>query len=136
MSQGEYAEILAEFLRESGGVAVIDDGLATELEDNDADLKNALWSVKCLFTCPDLIRRATIQGFLSRGFSQEESESFLRRSVELACEAQSIYLEKCSDCSDEAKDITQYRNRPILIAASVGSYGAYLADGSKYRLVQ
>ncbi|KAG8091638.1 hypothetical protein GUJ93_ZPchr0012g20943 [Zizania palustris] len=151
MSQGEYAHMLAEFLRESGGAAVIDGGLATELEANGADLKDALWSAKCLFTCPDLIRKvhldymeagasvlitgsyqATIQGFLSRGFSQEESESFLRRSVELACEARSIYLEKCSDCSDEAKDRTKYRNRPILIAASVGSYGAYLADGSEY----
>ncbi|KAG8091641.1 hypothetical protein GUJ93_ZPchr0012g20943 [Zizania palustris] len=79
-----------------------------------------------------MLFQATIQGFLSRGFSQEESESFLRRSVELACEARSIYLEKCSDCSDEAKDRTKYRNRPILIAASVGSYGAYLADGSEY----
>lgn len=82
-----------------------------------------------------MLLQATIQGFLSKGFSQEESESFLRRSVELACEARAIYLEKCSNSSDEAKDVTKYRKRPILIAASVGSYGAYLADGSEYRLV-
>ncbi|XP_052134156.1 homocysteine S-methyltransferase 2-like [Oryza glaberrima] len=150
--QGEYhADMMAEFLRGSGGAAVIDGGLATELEANGADLKDALWSARCLFTCPDLIRKvhldyleagasvlitgsyqATIQGFLSKGFSQEESESFLRRSVELACEARAIYLEKCSNGSDEAKDVTKYRKRPILIAASVGSYGAYLADGSEY----
>uniref|UniRef100_A0A0E0M7T1 Uncharacterized protein n=1 Tax=Oryza punctata TaxID=4537 RepID=A0A0E0M7T1_ORYPU len=152
MSQGgEYAHAMAEFLRGSGGAAVIDGGLATELEANGADLKDALWSARCLFTCPDLIRKvhldylkagasvlitgsyqATIQGFLSKGFSQEESESFLRRSVELAREARVIYLEKCSNGSDEAKDRTKYRKRPILIAASVGSYGAYLADGSEY----
>uniref|UniRef100_A0A0D9XJU9 Uncharacterized protein n=1 Tax=Leersia perrieri TaxID=77586 RepID=A0A0D9XJU9_9ORYZ len=153
MSQGggEYADAMAEFLRESGGAAVIDGGLATELEANGADLKDALWSARCLFTCPDLIRKvhldylevgasvlitgsyqATIQGFLSKGFSQEESETFLRRSVELAREARAIYLEKCSNGSDDAKDRTKYRKRPILIAASVGSYGAYLADGSEY----
>lgn len=76
--------------------------------------------------------QATIQGFLSRGFSQEESESFLKRSVELACEARDTYLGKCSNNSDEPKDGTRYRERPILVAASIGSYGAYLADGSEY----
>ncbi|KAG8076939.1 hypothetical protein GUJ93_ZPchr0006g41529 [Zizania palustris] len=60
MSQREYADILAEFLRESGGAAVIDDGPAMELEDNGADLKNALWSAKCLFTCPNLIRKVRL----------------------------------------------------------------------------
>uniref|UniRef100_A0ACD6AR41 Uncharacterized protein n=1 Tax=Avena sativa TaxID=4498 RepID=A0ACD6AR41_AVESA len=76
--------------------------------------------------------QATIQGFLSRGFSQDESESFLKRSVELACEARDTYLGKCSNSSDEPKDGRRYRKRPILIAASIGSYGAYLADGSEY----
>lgn len=76
--------------------------------------------------------QATIQGFLSRGFSQEESESFLRRSVELAREARHTFLEKCYNSSDEPKDRTNYRKHPILIAASIGCYGAYLADGSEY----
>jgi S-methylmethionine-dependent homocysteine/selenocysteine methylase len=58
---------------------------------------------------------------LSRGFSQDESEALLHKSVELALEARDIYLKKCS------------QKRQILIAASVGSYGAYLADGSEYR---
>ncbi|KAL2547350.1 Homocysteine S-methyltransferase 2 [Forsythia ovata] len=46
--------------------------------------------------------QATIQGFKAKGFSQEESENLLRKSVAIA------------------------------FAASVGSYGAYLADGSEY----
>jgi homocysteine S-methyltransferase len=82
-----------------------------------------------------LLSQATIQGYLSRGFSQDESESFLKLSVELACEARDTYLGKCSNSSDEPKDGARLRQRPILIAASIGSYGAYLADGSEYRLV-
>jgi hypothetical protein len=60
--QGEYhADMMAEFLRGSGGAAVIDGGLATELEANGADLKDALWSARCLFTCPDLIRKVRLR---------------------------------------------------------------------------
>ncbi|XP_078164746.1 homocysteine S-methyltransferase 2-like [Carex rostrata] len=133
------SNVVEELLKENGGWAVIDGGLATELETNGADIKDALWSSKCLFSCPELIRKvhldyleagasilitcsyqATIQGFLSRGFSQDQSEALLRKSVELALEARDIYLKKCP------------KKRQILIAASVGSYGAYLADGSEY----
>ncbi|KAJ0974094.1 hypothetical protein J5N97_016059 [Dioscorea zingiberensis] len=135
-----------------GGCAVIDGGLATELEAHGADLKDPLWSAKCLFSCPDLIRKvhleyleagadilitasyqATIQGFESRGFSTEESEAFLRRSVEIAFEARDIYYKKysLSSCAQDGTKIAS--NKPqVLVAASIGSYGAYLADGSEY----
>ena len=62
----------------------------------------------------------------------EEGETMLRRSVEIAREAREIYYDRCTkDSSDFMRD-ERYRKRPILIAASVGSYGAYLADGSEY----
>ncbi|RVX22257.1 Homocysteine S-methyltransferase 2 [Vitis vinifera] len=133
-----------DFLRQSGGYAIIDGGLATELERHGADLNDPLWSATCLIHSPDLIRRvhldyleagasiiitasyqATIQGFEAKGLSREEAEALLRRSVEIACEARDIYHERC------AKG-TCLEQRPILVAASVGSYGAYLADGSEY----
>lgn len=69
--------------------------------------------------------QATIQGFESKGFSSEEAEDLLRKSVEIACEARQIFLDRC----------TELHSRPILVAASVGSYGAYLADGSEYRSI-
>lgn len=135
---------MADFLRQSGGYAVIDGGLATELERHGADLNDPLWSATCLIHSPELIRRvhldyleagasiiitasyqATIQGFEAKGLSREEAEVLLRRSVEIACEARDIYHERC------AKG-TCLEQRPILVAASVGSYGAYLADGSEY----
>lgn len=65
--------------------------------------------------------QATIQGFEAKGLSTEEAEGLIRKSVEIACEARQSYYDRCtSRC-------------PVLVAASVGSYGAYLADGSEYR---
>ena len=58
----------------------------------------------------------------------------LKKSVEIALEARRIYYERCAACSsgdDHGGKV--FKQRPILVAASVGSYGAYLADGSEYR---
>ena len=73
-----------------------------------------------------MLFQATIPGFLSRGLSIEESESLLQKSVELAVEARDRFWEKVSKVSGHSY------NR-ALVAASIGSYGAYLADGSEYR---
>ncbi|PHT72421.1 Homocysteine S-methyltransferase 2 [Capsicum annuum] len=78
--------------------------------------------------------QATIQGFKAKGYSVEESESLLKRSVEIACEARDVYYNRCRESSsDHSTDGKILKQRPILVAASVGSYGAYLADGSEYR---
>lgn len=137
----DTSSFLSDFLEKCGGYAVVDGGFATELERHGADLNDPLWSAKCLITSSHLIRRvhldylnaganvvvtasyqATIQGFEAKGFSSEEAEDLLRKSVEIACEARQIFLDRC----------TELHSRPILVAASVGSYGAYLADGSEY----
>ena len=46
---------MKELLKETGGYAIIDGGLATELERHGADLNDPLWSAKCLLTSPHLI---------------------------------------------------------------------------------
>ncbi|OIW11282.1 hypothetical protein TanjilG_28373 [Lupinus angustifolius] len=143
--------LMSNFLDQAGGTAVIDGGLATELERHGADLNDPLWSAKCLVSSSHLIRQvhldylengadilitasyqATIQGFKAKGFSNEESEALLRKSVEIACEARNVYNQKCDACSYPSSDTIILKHRSILIAASVGSYGAYLADGSEY----
>ncbi|XP_060181218.1 homocysteine S-methyltransferase 2 [Lycium barbarum] len=144
--------LIKDFLNKCGGVAVIDGGFATELERHGADLNDPLWSAKCLFTDPHLVRdvhldyleagadiilsssyQATIQGFKAKGYSIEESESLLKRSVEIACEARDVYYNRCCESSsDHNTEGKVLKKRPILVAASVGSYGAYLADGSEY----
>jgi len=80
------------------------------------------------------LKKATIQGFRAKGLSQKESEALLRKSVDIAFEARNLYYERCRKVSLEDTDHSRIlKHRPILVAASVGSYGAYLADGSEYR---
>ena len=56
-------------------------------------------------------------GFERAGLSRREAEALLRRSVSVACEVR-----------DELPG-----DGALLVAASVGPYGAVLADGSEYR---
>jgi homocysteine S-methyltransferase len=114
---------------------VLDGGLASELERLGADLSDALWSARLLVEDPDLIRRvhrayveagadvaisasyqASFEGFARRGVDRAGAARLMRRSVELAREA-----------TDEDRG-----DRRSLVAASVGPYGAVLADGSEY----
>lgn len=45
-----------------------------------------------------------------------------------------MYYDRYRDSStDYTADGKVLKHRPILVAASVGSYGAFLADGSEYR---
>ncbi|KAL0284609.1 UNVERIFIED_CONTAM: Homocysteine S-methyltransferase 2 [Sesamum calycinum] len=143
---------MTSFLRQCGGYAVIDGGLATELERHGADLNDPLWSAKCLINSPHLIRRvhldyleaganiiisasyqATLQGFEAKGLSRKEGEALLEKSVKIACEARDIYYDRATKGSwDISGDVLTRKEHPVLVAASVGSYGAYLADGSEY----
>lgn len=111
--------------------AILDGGLATELECDGCDLDDPLWSARILVDAPtqlaavhrrfadagaDIVAtasyQATIPGLVRRGHSEAEARAALARSVELARAAV----------------------RPeTLVAASIGGYGAYLADGSEYR---
>lgn len=50
----------------------------------------------------------------------------LQKSVALAVEARDKFWDKVSK-------ITGHSYNRALVAASIGSYGAYLADGSEYR---
>lgn len=135
---------LEELVAKAGGCAVIDGGFATQLEALGADINDPLWSAACLITKPHLVKevhmqyleagadiiisssyQATIPGFLARGMSVAEAEDLLQTSVKLATEARDEFWKSALR---KAKPIY---NR-ALVAASIGSYGAYLADGSEY----
>jgi homocysteine S-methyltransferase len=53
------SSLILDFLHQTGGTAIIDGGLATELERHGADLNDPLWSAKCLISTPqsNLIRQ-------------------------------------------------------------------------------
>lgn len=122
---------------------VLDGALATELEQRGADLRDALWSARLLIEQPELIRavhldyfragadvattasyQASFEGFARRGLSHDDAAALMRLSVRLACEARDQAM------AERAADDTR---PPPLVAASVGPYGAVLADGSEYR---
>lgn len=136
-------------LLQQQGVVILDGALATELERRGADLYDPLWSAKTLIEQPALIRQlhydyfaaganvattasyqASFAGLAVRGFSTEQAAALLRHSVQLACEARTQYL---ADQTSEAMYLPTATPDSLLVAASVGPYGAYLHDGSEYR---
>lgn len=125
------------FPEPDGTVLVADGGLATELEARGHDLSDALWSARLLMDAPEEIRaahlaffragaiiattasyQASFDGFAARGLARSDAASLMRRSVELARTAR-------DGMADDG--VTRW------VAASVGPYGAALADGSEYR---
>lgn len=133
---------LTRFL-EHHPVLILDGALATELEQRGCDLRDPLWSAKVLLESPELIYQvhqdyfragadcvitasyqATIAGFVRRGLTHGAALEAIQRSVRLAVEARDAFWRDEADQTD--------RPRP-LVAASVGPYGAFLADGSEYR---
>ena len=122
------------------GPVVLDGGLATELERRGHDLAGALWSARLLRDDPQAVvdthvayyaagaqvattasYQVTKEGFRAAGFGGDQWARMLRYSVELARRAQAIAAVGCDRPA-----------RPTWVAASVGPYGAMLADGSEY----
>jgi homocysteine S-methyltransferase len=127
----------------AGGTMILDGALATELEVRGADLRDPLWSARVLIEQPLLIRavhldyfragadvattatyQASFAGFARRGIDAAGAAALMHRAVELARSAREEFW------SDPA---SRRGRRWPLIAASVGPYGAALADGSEYR---
>jgi homocysteine S-methyltransferase len=101
-----------------------------------------LWSAKILLEQPEAIKQlhydylkagadcvitasyqATVEGFMKRGLSKEQAVDLIKKSVHHAIEARDEFW------ADEANHIG--RQKPF-VAASVGPYGAFLADSSEY----
>ena len=114
------------------GPVVLDGGLSTALEQQGADLGGALWTARLLGAEPERIAaahraffdagarvattasyQASVEGLVAAGYDAAEARRLIIRSVEIAREVADEYPGS-------------------LVAASVGPYGAYLADGSEY----
>src|SRR5436190_5437046 len=123
---------LAAALRQ--GTVVLDGGLSTRLADLGHDLSDELWSARLLHDDPaaivaahlDFLRagasvittasyQASVDGFARHGY--DDPPALIRHSVDLAREA----IRRLDT------------DRPLWTAASMGPYGAVLADGSEYR---
>lgn len=112
------------------GAVLFDGGMATELERRGFDLSSHLWSARLLVDAPEAVQavqrdyvdagadvicsasyQASRLGFARAGLSEHDADALITRSVVLTREA--------------------VRGR-ALVAASLGPYGAVLADGSEY----
>jgi homocysteine S-methyltransferase len=122
---------------------ILDGGLATTLEDHGCDLTDELWSARILLEDPDAIGRvhreflaagadcittatyqATVPGLMQRGLDPEQARARLDLAVELAVGARDGFWAHRANRAGRLKP---------LVAAGIGPYGAYLADGSEYR---
>lgn len=119
-------------------VLVLDGGLSNALEDRGLDLSSDLWTARLLLDDPAQIAavhrdyylagadvattasyQASVPSLVAAGLTRREAEHTIVASVELA-----------RGVRDE---VAAASGRRLLVAASVGPYGAVLADGSEYR---
>lgn len=117
---------------------VLDGGLSNVLEDRGHDLSSDLWTARLLLDEPAEIAavheayyragadvattasyQASVPGLVAAGLDRTQAEATLRASVRIAREVRDR--------------LSPELGRPLLVAASVGPYGAHLADGSEYR---
>jgi len=139
-SRPDHDPVAAMLARQD--VVILDGGLATTLEAMGCDLDDPLWSARVLLEEPERIRRAhlafleagsdcittasyqaTFPGFRKRGLGDERAAAALALSVRLAAEARDAFW---------TVPANRRGRQPPLVAASIGPYGAYLADGSEY----
>ena len=112
----------------------LDGGLSTALELNGNKLSTSLWTGELIRSAPDEITKAHLDfvnagaeiiitsayqlsylGCGKRGWSELQTDEALYKSTQLA------------------KDAVSQSGKDVKVAASVGPYGAALADGSEYR---
>jgi homocysteine S-methyltransferase len=115
-------------------VRKLDGGLSTALELNGNKLSTSLWTGELIRTAPEEITKAHLDfinagagiiitaayqlsylGCGNRGWSELQTDDALYKSTQLA------------------KDAVSQSGKEVKVAASVGPYGAALADGSEYR---
>ena len=112
----------------------LDGGLSTALENNGNKLTTSLWTGELIRSNPVEITKAhldfinagaqiiitssyqlTYSGCSERGWSEQETDQALITSTKLA------------------KDAATQSGKSVKVAASIGPYGASLADGSEYK---
>ncbi|MFF1482486.1 homocysteine S-methyltransferase [Streptomyces sp. NPDC058301] len=140
------ARALADALAEQ--TVVLDGGLSNQLEDQGCGLSDPLWSARLLADDPSQIEaaheayvragahvlitssyQATYEGFARRGVPRREATALLARSVELARKAGETGAGRGVGGGEGEPP----KNAEVWVAASIGPYGAFLADGSEYR---
>jgi homocysteine S-methyltransferase len=128
-------------LLDQGKPVILDGGLGSELARCGHDISSSLWSAELLINNPQAIYevhrsyldagaqiitsasyQASLPAFASMGLSTQRAKELIMQSVEIAKSACGDFHTQNPDCGYQT-----------LVAASIGPYGAYLADGSEYQ---
>ncbi|GAB3653358.1 homocysteine S-methyltransferase [Nocardioides korecus] len=121
----------------TGVPVVLDGGMSNALEDAGADLSSSLWTARLLLDEPGRVAdvhaayfrsgaevattatyQASVPSLVDAGLSRAEAEALLTAGVRVAGEVRDAEADRSG--------------RELWVAASVGPYGAVLADGSEY----
>ena len=116
---------------------ILDGGMSNALEELGYDLSDPLWTARVLRDAPEAVAevhrryyragaqvatsasyQASVPGFVDQGLLPTDVGSLLLRSIEVA---------------REVRDELAVDGIDRWVAASIGPYGAVLADGSEYR---
>ncbi|MCB1064570.1 MAG: homocysteine S-methyltransferase [Verrucomicrobiae bacterium] len=124
---------LSARLNESGGYLTLDGGLASELSRAGCDLNHPLWSAKVMLEKPQAIALAT-RAFAEAGADLLATATYQATfpglgRIGLGWQQSIDFFQKAVAVTREVADACE--NHP-LVAASVGPFGAFLADGSEY----
>lgn len=108
---------------------VLDGGLSTALEQRGADLSGALWTARLLAEEPQRIAAAHRDFYLAG--AQVATTASYQASIEGLGDDAPRLITRSVEIAREVRD--ELDDPELLVAASVGPYGAFLADGSEYR---
>lgn len=117
---------------------VLDGAMSYELEKQGVDTNNKLWTATALIdqlskvyqahwdyfeAGADLVitdtYQANIQAYTKAGYTEQEGQKFIANAVKIAKKARANFEKKTG--------------KHNYVAGTIGSYGAYLADGNEYR---
>ncbi|MGN7862742.1 homocysteine S-methyltransferase [Microbacterium sp. 22303] len=133
MTESTHVDRESEF----AALTILDGGMSTALEQQGIEVGGALWTARLLADEPERIARAhraffeagaqvattatyqaSERGFVAAGMDAAEARALMARGVTIA---------------RGARDECAVSRPGLLVAASVGPYGAVLGDGSEYR---
>ncbi len=118
-------------------VHILDGGMATELEQRGCDISGPLWSARVLDEAPEAVRQVHLD-YLRAGADCISTASYQVSAMGYAelgrpCEDAARALRRSVEIAEQARD--EYRREsdpPVIIAASLGPYGAALHNGAEF----
>lgn len=130
--QVDLSELMAR------GPVVLDGAIGTELDARGVGTANPLWSALALTEAPEAVTavhtdylfagarvictnsyQATAPALMRNGLTEADSRAVIATAARLALDARDLHVKA-------------HPQEPVLVAGSLGPYGAYLADGAEY----